>query len=89
MDGDKKNTLNVRLDASTNKKLAAYSQQHETSKSSIVKEALAMYFTKEQSKQYPHALGIDLFGAGKSDKSNNSTSYKSQLKKKLHEKYAH
>ena len=89
MKGKKENMLNVRLDEDTNEKLTDYSKQMDTSKSSIVKEALAMYFTKAQSKQKPYVLGADLFGSAQSGKSNNSTQYKSRLKEKLHEKHAH
>ncbi|WP_424961694.1 hypothetical protein [Ekhidna sp.] len=89
MKGKKENMLNVRLDNDTNQKLNEYSEQHGSSKSAIVKEALAMYFNKEQSKQLPFALGSDLFGTAKSGKTDHSTAYKSKLKSKLREKHAH
>ena len=89
MDGRERNMLNVRLDAATDRKLAEYSKQMNSSKSSIVKEALAMYFNKEQSKQLPYALGSDLFGAAKSGSTDRSTTYKTKLKAKLREKHAH
>ena len=81
--------LNVRLDSSTEEELNSYCQQKGISKSSIVKEALAMYFTKEQSQQLPHTLGQDLFGAASSGQSNKSANYKQQLKDKLRDKHAH
>ncbi len=89
MEDKKENMLNVRLDKLTNDKLEKYSEQHSTSKSSIVKEALAMYFTKEQMKQLPFALGQDLFGTAKSGEIDNSTRFKSKLKVKLREKHTH
>jgi predicted DNA-binding protein len=85
----KENILNVRLDEDTEKKLSEYSSQMNTTKSSVVKEALAMYFTKEESKQLPFALGQDLFGAASSGSSDTSTTYKSKLKDKLREKHTH
>ncbi|SNT36244.1 hypothetical protein SAMN05421640_3553 [Ekhidna lutea] len=81
--------LNVRLDHDTSQKLTEYSQQHGSSKSAIVKEALAMYFNKEQSKQLPFALGSDLFGTAKSGQADHSVTYKSKIKSKLHEKHTH
>lgn len=81
--------LNVRLDEDTNRRLTEYSKQHDSSKSSIVKEALAMYFNKEQSKQLPFVLGNDLFGVAKSGKSDHSTTYKTKVKSKISEKHAH
>ncbi|MEO9873130.1 CopG family ribbon-helix-helix protein [Ekhidna sp.] len=89
MKDKKENMLNVRLDEATDRKLAEYSKQMNSSKSSIVKEALSMYFNKEQSKQLPYVLGHDLFGTDKSSNSDNSLTYKSKLKSKLHEKHAH
>ena len=89
MKGKKENMLNVRLDESTNRKLSEYSKHQNTSKSSIVKEALAMYFNKEQSKQLPYSLGRDLFGIAKSGNEDNSVAYKSKLKTKLREKHTH
>ncbi|GAB4244788.1 MAG: ribbon-helix-helix domain-containing protein [Ekhidna sp.] len=85
----KENMLNVRLDETTNQKLAEYSKQQGSSKSSIVKEALAMYFSKEQAKQLPFTLGKDLFGKVGSGHSDHSTTFKSKLKTKLSEKHAH
>lgn len=85
----KENILNVRLDEGTEKKLSDYSSQMNTTKSSVVKEALAMYFNKQESKQLPFALGHDLFGAASSGNTDSSTSYKSKLKEKLREKHAH
>jgi len=81
--------LNVRLDNDTDKELKDHSKQKNVSKSSIVKEALAMYFTNEQYSKFPFQLGEDLFGAVGSGNTDASTSYKSKLKQKLHEKHSH
>ncbi len=81
--------LNVRLDKDTEKKLRDYAEQNATSKSSIVKEALAMYFSKTNQKQTSFDLGADLFGPASSGQSDLSKTYKSKLKKKINEKHAH
>lgn len=81
--------LNVRLDDETDEKLKNISEQKNVSKSSIVKEALAMYFTKEQYSESPFLLGEDLFGMAGSRNSDASTTYKSKLKQKLNEKHSH
>jgi len=81
--------LNVRLNEEIEEKLNSYSQQKNLSKSSVVKEALAMYFSKEEAEQSAFELGQDLFGVAGSGKSDNSTTYKSKLKSKLSEKHSH
>lgn len=81
--------LNVRLDEHTNRMLKEYSEQEGSSKSSIVKEALVMYFNKKTSQQFPYELGSDLFGTVSSGTTDLSTTYKSKLKAKLSEKHAH
>lgn len=80
--------LNVRLDEANAEMLDAYSRQKNTTKSSVVKEALAMYFSKEQSKFTPFELGKDLFGAAASGHTDSSSTYKSKIKQKLREKHA-
>ena len=81
--------LNVRLDKETEEELKQYAQEHDMSKTMIVKEALAMYFTKKESDQNPYILGKDLFGVASSGHEDLSKSYKSKLKDKLHAKYTH
>ena len=81
--------LNVRLDKDTEKKLKDYSTAHNQSKSSVVKEALVQYLSKEQASQSPYDLGSDLFGAEGSGDTKASVSYKSRLKEKLNEKHSH
>ncbi len=81
--------LNVRLDKELEKKLKAYSVESSSSKSFIVKEALAMYFTKKEIRASAYDLGENLFGAAGSGNSNASTTYKKKLKQKLNEKHTH
>ena len=89
MEDKKDKMLNVRLDKATDEELNAYAENQGASKSSIVKEALAMYFSKEQTLQYPHALGKDLFGAASSGTTDNSSKFKQRVKSKINEKHAH
>ncbi|MFY0652268.1 MAG: ribbon-helix-helix protein, CopG family [Cyclobacteriaceae bacterium] len=81
--------LNVRLDEEIEKKLSQYTQEHDLSKSMVVKEALSQYLTKKHMQQRPFELGKDLFGADSSGQSDISSTYKSKLKQKLDEKHAH
>jgi len=81
--------LNVRLDKDLEKKLASYSVENNSTKSSIVKEALTMYFSKKEIQASAYELGANLFGAAGSGNTNASTTYKNQLKKKLNEKHTH
>lgn len=81
--------LNVRLDENTEETLKKYSEQNHMSKTDVVREALAMYFTKEQADQLPYGLGEDLFGADASGQSDRSTTYKSKLREKLNAKHSH
>lgn len=81
--------LNVRLDKELEEKLRSYSQQNNLSKSSIVKEALALYFKKEESVKTPFELGEDLFGTGSGGDAERSSTYKSRVKEKLREKHSH
>lgn len=81
--------LNVRLDESTEKALKKYADEHDMTKSSVVKEALEQYLTKKKASQNPFSLGQDLFGLAASGERDLSTTYKSKLKQKLDEKHAH
>jgi predicted transcriptional regulator len=81
--------LNVRIDKDLEKKLTNYSLENNSTKSSIVKEALAMYFTKKETKETAYEMGSGLFGAAGSGNENASTTYKKKLKEKLNEKHAH
>lgn len=80
---------NVRLDKEMEEKLGKYSQQENVTKSSIVKEALAMYFSKKEASKFPYQLGKDLFGLEGSGNPDASSNYKKVLSNKLREKHAH
>jgi len=81
--------LNVRIDKELEKKLTDYSVENNSTKSFIVKEALAMYFTKKEIQESAFELGEDLFGAAGSGNTDASTTYKKALKEKLNDKHAH
>ncbi len=81
--------LNVRLNKELEKKLDTYSVENNSTKSSVVKEALAMYFTKKEARASAYELGSDLFGATASGNTDASTTYKRKLKEKLNEKHTH
>jgi len=83
----KEKMLTVRLDEQTEKQLKQYASDHDMSKTMIVQEALAQYFSG--SKNNPFELGSDLFGADASGQSDLSATYKSKLKEKLSGKHAH
>ncbi|MFK7900467.1 MAG: hypothetical protein AB8B61_06885 [Cyclobacteriaceae bacterium] len=80
--------LNVRLDDGMEDKIKKYSEEHNLSKSSVVKEALAQYFNKKEMSQNPYELGSDLFGTANSGSTDLSKTYKSKLKEKLHAKHS-
>ncbi|MDW3211947.1 MAG: hypothetical protein R8N23_18900 [Reichenbachiella sp.] len=81
--------LNVRLDKDTEKILKDYSELNNVSKTDVVKEALALYFSRKKATKQPYGLGEDLFGAGQSGDTDRSSNYKSKLREKLHEKHSH
>lgn len=81
--------LNVRLNKETEKKLHEYSKQENLSKTEVVREALAMYFSKKEVDSTPFDLGEDLFGTAGSGDPKASVNYKNKLKEKLREKHAH
>ena len=81
--------LNVRLPKDLENKLSDYCKQNNLQKSSIVKEALVMYFKKEEATKSSYELGKDLFGTGNSNDKTRSQNYKSILKDKLNEKHSH
>lgn len=80
--------LNVRLDKKTDEALKRYTEEHEVSKSMVVKEALASYLSQKERSERPFILGEDLFGVDGSGRSDLSSSYKSKLKQKLVAKHS-
>lgn len=80
--------INVRLSEEEENKIKKYAQDHDLTKTQVVREALELYFSKHDGQQ-PFELGEDLFGQEESGTSNKSVVYKAEIKKKLGEKYSH
>ncbi|MEQ8551378.1 MAG: hypothetical protein RIC06_15950 [Cyclobacteriaceae bacterium] len=81
--------LTVRLDPELEDFLNQYSEDHDLTKSSIVKEALVLYFSKNKVHEDPFELGKDLFGQFGSGRKDGSIAYKQRIKQKLREKHSH
>lgn len=79
----------IRLDPELKAKLYALSKEKGISQSAVVKEALAVYLTKETASATPFELGEDLFGQVSGGLPEASKSYKKALKEKLHGKHSH
>jgi predicted DNA-binding protein len=76
----------VRLPADIEQKLASASQEQSRSKSDIIRDALEMFFVKEESND-SYMLGANVFGKYGNGETNLSADYKKILKEKLHDKY--
>ena len=81
--------LTVRLDPELEEFLNQYSKDQNVSKSTVVKEALALYFSKIRLSNRPFDLGMDLFGQFGSGDKDRSATYKKRIKSKLREKHSH
>lgn len=81
--------LNVRLNQEEEKKLQEYSQENDMTKTQVVKEALAMYYSKNDMINSPYKLGADLFGKADGGGVDYSTTYKQRIKDKFREKNSH
>jgi hypothetical protein len=79
--------LNVRLTEDEEKALARYCLETGLSKSSVVKEALAIYMSQKKINQSSFEAGADLFGTEGSGATDSSVTYKKVLKKKLNAKH--
>jgi hypothetical protein len=77
----------VRLPHDLNQKLTAFSRSKQTTKSDIVKEALAAYFAREEAQKDSWEIGEPYFGRYGSGDGTLSASYKARLKEKLHAKH--
>lgn len=80
--------LNVRITEETERELMRYCLDEGVSKSTVVKEALLIYFSQKRKARNAFELGADLFGQEGSGSKNLSVSYKKKLKEKLHAKHA-
>ena len=80
--------ISLRLNEETEDQLNAIASYENTSKSEIVKRALALYVSEYKKQQHPYELGRDLFGLHGSGDGALSTQYKEKLKAKLHAKHS-
>ena len=76
----------VRLPETIEKKLNNYAKAHNKTKTDVVKEALNLYFKKDDKKQTAYEIGNELFGKYSSGRDDLSTTYKQKLKEKIRAK---
>ena len=81
--------LTIRISQDTEKKLVQYCEDEGVTKSTVVKEALAMYLSQKQKSKSAFDAGADLFGQAGSSDNDRSVTFKQRLKSKLNEKHAH
>ncbi len=79
----------IRLPSDVETKLAAIAKSEKTTKSDIIKKALASYLESYFITTSPYELGKDLFGNYGSGQSILSTEYKKMIKEKIHAKHSH
>lgn len=78
----------VRLPKKLEEQLEALSSKTNKSHSVIIREALVEYIAKEKSHNNPFETGKELFGKHGSGDRDRSVTYKSRIKKKVHDKYS-
>ena len=81
--------LTIRLSKDAEKQLAQYCEDEGITKSTVVKEALALYLSQKRKVKSPYEAGIDLFGQEGSGSNDLSVSYKQKLKDQLNAKHSH
>ena len=77
----------VRLPVEIEQKLQSMSVSKHKTKSEIIKEALEILFSSQESEIDSYELGKDYFGKYGSGKGNLSTDYKNILKEKIRAKH--
>ena len=77
----------VRLPIEYEQKLDMLSVLKQKNKSDLIKEALDIFFHKEEAEVTSYELGKDYFGQYGSGRTDLSTTYKHELKERLHAKY--
>ncbi len=78
----------VRLNHEIDNKLSLLKDIEKTTKTEIIKKAIAEYYLQHVQNKTPYETGEALFGRFGSDK-NLSQSYKAKLKDKLNAKHSH
>ena len=77
----------VRLPIEYEQKLDVLSVLKKKNKSELIKDALDIFFHKAELEMNSYELGKDYFGRYGSGRTDLSTTYKQELKEKLHAKY--
>ncbi len=80
--------ISLRLTKELQQQLEQFSEQRNSTKTQVVREALAYYFAalEEEQAQTPYVLGEALFGKYASGATDNSVNYKQKIKEKLRAK---
>ncbi len=78
----------VRLNNDIDNKLSILTEVENTTKTEIIKKAIAEYYTHHLQNKTPYELGEALFGKYGGD-TDLSKTYKSKLKEKMNEKHTH
>ena len=78
----------VRLNNDIDNKLSILTEVENTTKTEIIKKAIAEYYTQHLQNKTPYELGETLFGKYGGDRDLSKT-YKSKLKEKMNAKHAH
>lgn len=78
----------IRLNDDLNNKLITLKNIEHVTKTEIIKRAIAEYYEHHVIEKTPYELGEELFGKF-GDSPDLSASYKSRLKRKLHDKHTH
>jgi len=81
--------LSIQLSPDYENRLEQIANSENTPKDEIIKKILRQYVDEYYQNPTPYELGQDLFGKYGSGKNNLSSSYKSQLKRKIREKHSH
>ncbi|RJR20834.1 MAG: CopG family transcriptional regulator [Desulfobacteraceae bacterium] len=79
--------LTVRISKKMERELDILSQQLHVTKSEIVKKAISEYIKNVSNS--PYETGKDLFGCDDSNIVDGSTSYKQNVRRRVHEKHSH
>lgn len=81
--------ISLRLDENLEKELNSVADGQNSTKSKVIKDALAYYFDLLKSKKEqksPYELGCEFFGKYSSKKGDLSTTYKQKIKEKIYAK---
>ena len=79
----------ARLSAGTRNKLVALARIKGKTKSDIIKEAIEVYYAREENEIDSFTLGEPSFGRYGSGDNDHATTYKERIKEKLADRMAH